>query len=293
MVYRKKILLAIVELFGGKLSATDFQKLLFIFCNNQPDCKFDFVPYKYGCFSFLSMSDKNNLIYEGYLKDEKFWSLKIQNGNFLNALKDEDRKQLINLKKRYSHLTTEELIRYIYLNYPYFAINSEIAPKYLSNNELKIIDRYKPKENEQKLFTLGYEGRSLEQYLNLLIMNNVKVLCDVRKNPISRKYGFSKRTLQNACESLNIKYIHLPELGIISEKRKDLKTQSDYENLFLEYERTVIPNQKKALKLIYDLLNNYKRVTLTCFEALSKQCHRERVARAVCNIDNTILVKHI
>ena len=32
--------------------------------------------------------------------------------------------------------------------------------------------------------TIGYEGRSIDEYLNLLIKNNIKLLCDVRKNPI-------------------------------------------------------------------------------------------------------------
>ena len=101
------------------------------------------------------------------------------------------------------------------------------------------------------------------------------------KNPLSRKYGFSKRTLQNACESLNIKYIHFPELGIVSEKRQNLKTQKDYNILFDEYDKTVLEEQSNALKLLSDLLNNYKRIALTCFEAAPQKCHRSRVANAV------------
>ncbi|WP_348602891.1 DUF488 family protein [Bartonella tribocorum] len=52
-----------------------------------------------------------------------------------------------------------------------------------------------PSAKDEKFcfFTIGYEGKSLENYLNCLLENNIKILCDVRKNPISRKYGFSKR----------------------------------------------------------------------------------------------------
>ena len=73
MLYRKNILLAITELFGGDLSATDFQKLLFLFSDEQDDKQYEFVPYKFGCFSFQAMADKKKLIEEGYLIDTKNW----------------------------------------------------------------------------------------------------------------------------------------------------------------------------------------------------------------------------
>ena len=293
MIYRKKILLAIIELFGGELSATDFQKLLFIFSERQIEKKFDFVPYKFGCFSFQAMADKNNLIKERYLKNSKSWSLNIDNANFVYTLNETDRNQLMQLKNRYTKFSTKDLIRYVYLNYPYFAINSEVASKYLSKDELRVIKKFEPKNDKSGLFTIGYEGKSLESYLNILIQQDIKVLCDVRKNPVSRKYGFSKKTLQNACEAVNIKYFHLPELGIISEKRKNLNSQSDYDDLFIEYEQSVIPNQSKTIKFISDLINNYSRVALTCFEALPKQCHRTIVANAVTNLDEKTPLKHL
>lgn len=293
MFYRKKILLAITELFGGELSATDFQKLLFIFSVKQTKRRFDFVPYKFGCFSFQALADKKNLINDGYLENSKGWSLKIGSEIFISALNEPDRKQLYKLKLKFANVSTNELIRYVYLNYPYYAINSEIATKYLSKDELEVIQKFKPKDEETKLFTIGYEGKSLESYLNILIQENVKVLCDVRKNPLSRKYGFSKKTLQNACKSVNIKYFHLPELGIISEKRKNLNSQSDYDDLLDEYEQYVIPNQQKALKFISNLLNNYSRVALTCFESLPKQCHRTRVANAVHGFDKNVPLLHL
>ncbi|WP_375627098.1 DUF488 family protein [Bartonella sp. MU37NMGALS] len=80
------------------------------------------------------------------------------------------------------------------------------------------------KVEEFCFFTIGYEGKSLENYLKSLIENNIKTLCDVRKNPISRKHGFSKRQLEKAVSNIDIEYMHMPELGIASEKRRNLKT---------------------------------------------------------------------
>jgi len=293
MIYRRNILLAIVEVFGGELNATDFQKLLFLFSENQQERKFDFVPYKFGCFSFQSMADKNKLIMEGLLENTNSWKLTSPNNHFQSKLNVSDKLVLTKIKARFANFSTNELIKYVYTNYPYYAIKSEIASRTLSSKELMEVKRLKPRVNEHGLFTLGYEGRSLEAYLNILIQQNIKVLCDVRKNPLSRKYGFAKRTLQNSCESLDIKYLHLPELGIVSAKRKNLNNQDDYDQLFYEYEKTIIPEQMDTISFIYKLIRDEKRVALTCYEASPNQCHRTRVANAVNSIDNDIQLTHL
>ena len=282
-----------MQVFDNKLEKLRLQKLLFLYNRLQTDPSFHFVPYKYGCFSFQAMADKSALIKDGYLENSKNWKLNLKDANFIHTLNETDRKILINIKQKYGSASTEDLIRQVYLNYPYFAINSEIASKYLNEQEISIINSFKPQNLSECIFTIGYEGRSLERYLNILIQQNIKVLCDVRKNPLSRKYGFAKRTLQNACESLNIKYIHLPELGIISEKRQSLNSQKDYDDLFIDYEKVTLPNQSKAILLIKSLIKTYNRVALTCYEASPKQCHRTRVANAVHSLDEDIPIKHL
>lgn len=74
------------------------------------------------------------------------------------------------------------------------------------------------------------------------------MLCDVRRNPWSRKYGFSKSTLSNACEGVGIRYEHLPELGIVSDARRNLETQADYDALFAHYERYDLPKQGRRCR---------------------------------------------
>ena len=293
MIYRKKILLALTELFGVELSATRFQKLLFIFSNECITQEYHFIPYKFGCFSFQSMRDKKKLIEEDFLENKNTWILRKKNSSYLNELTKSDQEQLLRLKKEFKNYSTHELIKHVYLNYPYYAINSEIAPKHLSPKELNTIEVASVFEEGVNLFTIGYEGKSLEQYLNILIRKNVNVLCDVRKNPLSRKYGFSKKTLQNACEAVNIKYFHLPELGITSEKRKSLNCQADFDKLFLEYDKTIIPKEGKSLQIILQLINKYRRVALTCYENLPVQCHRSRVANALHKLEVSIPLTHL
>ena len=63
MYYRRKILLALLEVFDDSLKSTDCrQKFLFNFCQQTGKNHYDFFPYKYGPFSFLSYYDKRRMI---------------------------------------------------------------------------------------------------------------------------------------------------------------------------------------------------------------------------------------
>ena len=53
----------------------------------------------------------------------------------------------------------------------------------------------------------------------------------MRKNAFSMKYGFSKGILEKACNGVNIKYVHISELGIESSKRQTLVSQNGQRRL--------------------------------------------------------------
>ena len=129
--------------------------------------------------------------------------------------------------------------------------------------------------------TIGYEGHTLESYLNLLLRSGVTLLCDVRRNPLSRKYGFSKSTLAKGCEGVGIRYEHLPDLGIASDRRQTLETQADYDALFASYRRDDLPNMGAAIATLRTWILAGARVSLTCYEHLPQQCHRHCVAEAL------------
>lgn len=131
------------------------------------------------------------------------------------------------------------------------------------------------------LFTIGYEGRTQDEYLALLRDAGVTLLADVRRNPISRKKGFSKKVLAEGCAAVGIGYEHLPELGIASEKRKNVATQADVDALFAEYERDWVPTQGAALAKLRAWVDAGERVALTCFERAPGDCHRHCVAEAL------------
>lgn len=281
MFYRQKILLSLIEAFGGTLSRVDLQKYLFLYtkqCQKEPS--YDFVPYKYGCFSFQSYADRRNLTNAGVLSSTDEWQLADDVG-FLNNLKKGDREKIIQFAAYYAPISGDSLVRDVYIRYPYYATRSEIAGRLLSSDELLHVENARAIDEEECFYTIGYEGSSFEGYLNRLIKNNIKLLCDVRRNPLSRKYGFSKSTLKDTLNKLDIEYIHIPELGIVSEKRQELKSQDDYKRLFNEYERTTLHENEAALIQLQGLLKQHKRIAITCFEAEECMCHRGRVAKAL------------
>ena len=285
MYYRRKILLSILEAFGGQLTRTQMQKLAFLFTRWQEKQAFDFVPYKFGCYSFQANQDLFTMAKKGLLKKSKqngfnYWQ-KEGEKEYSKELKKKDQELLLRLERQFGDASQEDLIRYTYVHYPFYAINSTISERYLNAEQLKKVTVQRPHYEEKKLFTIGYEGISLETYLNKLLLEDIRLLCDVRKNSFSMKYGFTKSQLQYACEQVGIAFVHIPELGIESQKRKDLKTTGDYVKLFDEYECTTLVENKSSLHQLIDLLNKYERIAITCFEAHHSICHRSIITKAL------------
>ena len=280
MYYRRKILLALLQEFGGRLNGTDFQKYLFLFTQEQAKPSFDFVPYRFGGFSFQSYADKRTMIGYGLLKNNEDWSAN-DKVDYITQLTPADQQTVYKIKREYGALKGKNLVRHVYRKYPYYAIKSEIATNCLNKAELAEVNRYKPTQNGYAFFTIGYEGKTFDYYLNQLVKNNIRVLCDVRKNPISMKYGFSRNQLEDACNKLGISYIHFPGLGIESAKRQNLKDKTDYERLFKDYEKKTLPANKASLEKLYQVFLDNKRIAITCFEADHSFCHRHKVAKQI------------
>jgi uncharacterized protein (DUF488 family) len=99
------------------------------------------------------------------------------------------------------------------------------------------------------------------------------------------KFDFTKTNLKGYLENSEIRYVHIPELGIEGEKRKGLLTLKDYEKLFEDYKKTTITENPELLDNIVKLSQNH-RVALMCFEADVKMCHRGVIARNIAQKEN-------
>ena len=294
MYYRRKIMLALLEVFPGKMDRLQFQKLLFLLNTRLETPVYHFLPYKYGCFSFQANAECIALTKQGFITtDGPTWTVN-GNGSWLFSLHDTDRRTVKELAEQFGSFTTDELITYTYEQYPFYAIKSTIAYKYLDAEGMKKVTAATPRATRPALFTLGYEGLSLEEYINLLLKHDVKMLLDVRKNAQSMKYGFSKKTLQTACENVNILYEHCPDVGIVSDKRKNLQTQADYDALFAEYRATVLKQTEPVQRELCRKIEKAERAALLCFEKKPAMCHRSHLAAAFTrHFTNSIPLQHL
>lgn len=276
--HRQRLLLFLVEAAGGALGKMDLQKLLFLYLQETGACDYAFVPYRFGCYSFQANDDLDLLCKRGWLlEDGQTWVLTAALAKHAWALQSEKRREA----RRWIGgipLRGKALVREVYRRYPYYAIRSEIREDVLSEKELARVEEAIPRPKaKQTLFTIGYEGIQFEDYANKLLQNGVQVLSDVRRNPLSRKFGFSKRTLSSILPRLGIDYTHIPELGIASGSRQNLDAEGAREQLFDEYART-LPKQARALEQVVALVDKHGAIALTCFECKPEQCHRHCIS---------------
>jgi len=180
---------------------------------------------------------------------------------------------------RFGKLDRNRLIDYVYARYPAYTFNSEIR---------KLSQRPKAR---QKVFTAGYEGRSVDSFLNLLLQKGIRQLVDVRMNPIARRYGFHRSTLNRLCGKLDIKYVHIPALGIRSDKRQDLDAPGARERLFRDYEATTLKEESQSINDVVSFVKKTPSV-LVCMEADHTCCHRSRLASVVAK-RSKLLVEHL
>ncbi|HCZ07032.1 MAG TPA: DUF488 domain-containing protein [Thermotogae bacterium] len=128
------------------------------------------------------------------------------------------------------------------------------------------------------IFTVGYEGRSIAEFLELLKTNGVETVIDVRELPMSRKPGFSKNRLQKIREEEGIEYVSAKQLG--NPYRRSLKsgeaTWEEVKPLFEEYIRDNLDAVEEVVKM-----SRSKNVCLLCFEKDPNACHRSVIASII------------
>ncbi|MBK7353288.1 MAG: DUF488 domain-containing protein [Nitrosomonas sp.] len=127
--------------------------------------------------------------------------------------------------------------------------------------------------------TIGYEGIDIEEFIKLLRDYNIETIVDVREIPLSRKSGFSKKSLSNILNLSGFEYVHMAQLGCPKTIREHYRQDGNwkfYSEGFLKY----LSTQKLAITELSDLaaLSN---CALLCYEADFNFCHRSMVANAV------------
>ena len=286
MLHRQKALLLILQQVGSTASILQMMKWAFLLSHETSShggkTFYQFIPYRYGPYSFTLNQEADSLIRNGFLEKGKnnCWSLTDLGKKFDVDLPKNIIQDIHYVATKYGDLSSQELLDLVYDKYSWFTINSDLPGRRKKKRPIA----------EKAIYTAGYEGKTVDEFLNLLMESGISRLIDVRFNPISRRYGFHKSTLARLCNFLGIDYQHLPELGIPGSERDDLSSSDKYASLFNDY-RSSLPSRENALLNLTGLLES-KPSVLVCMEADPKFCHRSVLAQHLATLID-MPIKHL
>ncbi len=282
MLTRERVALRVLEEAGGSLAKTKFVKLMFLLRMEtelaQLPSFYDFVPYKYGPHSFALYRDLFRLGVHGFVAEgDSHVSL---NEKLLAETQSRTEGLATNLKlaaadivERYGQMKMSPLIRDVYDRYRWYALNSE-------RSERKLFPIPSRPKASPAVYTIGYEGKSVDGFFNYLLEQGIETIIDVRANPVSRKYGFAGSRMKQISENIGFEYCHIPSLGISSGERANLSNQTSRAQLFAVYEQTTLVDCREDVRRVGKYMK-IKPSVLVCVEKDVRSCHRSRLSLAI------------
>jgi uncharacterized protein (DUF488 family) len=275
MITRQRTLLRLLELEKGKVSKLRLFKLAFLIREHAKQAPasavYEFLPYQFGPYSFTLNHELKSLERDGWLRifDAEICAAR--------PLENETRKierflatAIESLVEKYRTVSTDELVTDVYRRFPWYTAGARNKARRATTIPIA----------RNAVYTVGYEGLMLDGLLDLLLRNGIKQLVDVRCNPVARRFGFHKSTLERHCKDVGLTYVHLPALGIPSSWRQDLVDSAAYGHLFARYETEILPVNDNWIDVVCRLVRETPSA-LMCMEADARCCHRTRLARLV------------
>jgi uncharacterized protein (DUF488 family) len=127
------------------------------------------------------------------------------------------------------------------------------------------------------LVSVGYGGRRPAALIAALQEHDVRVLVDVRLNPVSGIPGYSGGSLARQLQAVGIKYVHEARLGNPIGNREGYR--DGLPSAKGGFGRRLASTARPALAWLASLAR-HQRVAVLCAERDPSQCHRQAVTRA-------------
>lgn len=124
-----------------------------------------------------------------------------------------------------------------------------------------------------RIFTIGYEGTTVREFLTALQQAGVERVIDVRAVPNSRRPGFSKTPLRNALAEEGIDYVHLRALGTPADGRAAARAGRHEELVRIYAGQLELPEAMAQGAQMVEL-SREKPSAVLCYERDPSGCHR-------------------
>jgi uncharacterized protein (DUF488 family) len=131
-----------------------------------------------------------------------------------------------------------------------------------------------------RIFTIGYEGTTVPEFVAALQKAGVERVIDVRALPLSRRPGFSKSALRGALEEAGIEYVHLKALGTPAEGRAAARAGRHADLVRIYAGQLELPEAIAQSGQMLELARE-KPSALMCMEREPAHCHRTLLLGAV------------
>lgn len=139
------------------------------------------------------------------------------------------------------------------------------------------------------VYTIGYQGASLERLIETLADAAVSVLVDTRDTPTSRRPEFRARSLEIALADAGIAYVSASALG--APKALRVLAGEDWDE-FADGYRERLALVREELEELLPVIRA-ERVCLLCFEADPDACHRSLLAHEIQGLLDEAAVHHL
>ena len=130
-----------------------------------------------------------------------------------------------------------------------------------------------------RIYSVGYEGLTVDGLVERLAGSKVTTLVDVRLNAVSRRPGFSRRQLEAALSGAGIDYIHEKELGNPLDNRRSFQN-GDATDGRKRMRAILLNGASEALQRLVDLASR-ERIAVLCLERDHDRCHRAVITEMV------------
>ena len=133
-----------------------------------------------------------------------------------------------------------------------------------------------------RIFTIGYEGATVAEFVAALQQAGVQRVVDVRALPLSRRPGFSKTPLRGALAEAGIDYVHLKALGTPADGRAAARAGRHADMARIYAGQLGLPEAMVQSAQMLALAEEVPSALL-CFERQPEHCHRSLLLDAAAN----------